>query len=567
MQPFPFYWIYRPFKKSLYFRRMKFIRLNILFLTSLCCYLLSFTVVAQAYSHADSLKGTYGKSRSWWDLNHYALDVTFSPSDSSISGCNTISYEVIAVANQLQLDLMQPMQLDSVIQDGKACALQRDGNAFFVRLSSPQPIHAYKQLKAYFHGKPRVALNPPWDGGMVWTKDASGAPWISVACQGMAAGVWFPNKDHMKDEPDSAAMYFTVPSELMAVSNGRLRNIKVMPDGRYQYQWAVVNPINNYNIIPYIGKYAPIRDTFSGKAGILTLDYWVLREEVEQARSHFKQVKSMLRCFEDWFGPYPFYSDGYKLVQAPYLGMEHQSGIAYGNKYMQGYMGRDLSNTGWGLTWDFIIVHESGHEWFGNNISAADVADNWIHESFTAYSENLYVESLYSKKEGAAYVIGTRKAIQNDKPIIADYDVNRGGSNDVYYKGANMLHTIRQMVNNDSLWKSMLRGLNKDYYHKTVSSKDIESYMIRFLRLDLQSVFDQYLRSTQVPILEYKLQKGKLSYRWTNCVKKFNMPIRLSDGASETLVKATTKWQRMPWTGTSVIPNLNYYCAFKAVTE
>lgn len=554
-------------KNSLYFYPMMFTAPCYRWILIFSLSSFSFYSQKNAYTHADSLKGTYGATRSWWDVLHYRLNVAFQPLDSSISGSNTIHYKVLKEASLLQLDLMQPMLIDSIFQNGKACSFKRDGNAFMVLTNGKQVLHSIQTMQVFFHGKPVVAKLPPWDGGLIWTKDRKGDPWISIACQGMAAGVWFPNKDHMADEPDSASMFYTVPKELMAVSNGLLRGIQVQADGRYTYHWAVVNPINNYNIIPYIGKYTNLKDTFLGKKGLLSLNYWVLQDNYEKAGAHFAQVKEMLRCFEDWFGPYPFYSDGYKLVEAPFLGMEHQSAIAYGNNFKQGYMGRDLSGTGWGLKWDFIIVHESGHEWFGNNISAKDVADNWIHESFTAYSENLFVESRYGKEAGADYVIGTRKAILNDKPIIADYGVNRGGSNDLYYKGANMLHTIRQLVNRDSLWKETLRGLNKTFWHQTVTTAQIESYLSRVLAMQLQPVFDQYLRTVQIPVLEYKQNGNKIKFRWTNCVKGFQMPVDIYQGGVKSRIQPTTKWQSMPWDTSDLQIDRNYYCTLRRVDK
>jgi len=496
------------------------------------------------YSHADSLKGSYSKERSWWDVTHYDLHVRFNITDSSVSGYNVIHYKVLRSFQVMQVDLMIPMMIDSVIQDSKKLQWRNDGNAHFISLTSAQTVGSLKRAIIYFHGKPRAAKNPPWDGGVVWSADPHHNPFISVACQGMAAQVWFPNKDHMADEADSASMHFTVPRTLVAVSNGRLRGI-AMDGNEVTYSWAVVNPINNYNIIPYIGKYIMFTDTFNGRAGVLDLSYWVLQDNYETAKAHFIQVKSMLRCFEDWFGPYPFYADGYKLVEAPFLGMEHQSAIAYGNGFRQGYLGRDLSGTGWGLKWDFIIVHESGHEWFGNSISAGDVADNWIHEGFTAYSENLLTECLYGKKAGSEYVIGTRKAVLNDKPVIADYNVNAGGSLDVYYKASNMLHTIRQVVNNDSLWKEMLRALNANFRHKVVTTRQVEGFMSSFLKMDLQPVFNQYLRTVKIPVLEYRVKRKKLLYRWNNCVRDFNMRVLVNVDGTTQWISPLPKWQTL----------------------
>lgn len=512
------------------------------------------------YSHADSIKGTITNERLWWNALHYDIRINFSPSDSSIKGSNKISYKVLQSNSTLQLDLIAPMQIDSIIENNKHCSWKKDGDAYFIQLNETQDAGSTKSITAYFHGKPHVAKVPPWDGGVIWKKDKNNNPWISIACQGMAGSVWFPCKDHMYDEPDSTSLTIeNVPFGLGVVSNGKLRSVAEQAGKTFSYQWVVTNPINNYNIIPYIGKYVQFNDTFIGEKGVLKLNYWVLEYNLEKAKNQFKQVKSMLRCFEYWFGPYPFYEDEYKLVEAPFLGMEHQSAVAYGNFYMNGYMGRDLSGTGWGLKWDFIIVHESGHEWFGNNISVQDVADNWVHEGFTAYSENLYTEYLFGKKAGAEYVIGTREDVLNDRPVIGDYGVNNDGSGDKYYKASNMLHTIRNIVKNDSLWRSLLRDLNKSFYHQTVTTKQIEAYMIKYLNLDLQKIFDQYLRTTQIPVLEYQLKKGKLKYRWTNCVNGFNMPVEVIINSTAIMLTPTTSFKDMSIKATKLEVNNNYF--------
>jgi aminopeptidase N len=536
------------------------------FLTTILFFVLFFlTVPAQTpkYTRADSLKGSISRSRSWWDVLHYDLHVTFNVPDSSIKGFNKITYKVIQPYTQMQIDLMQPMIMDSVVYESKRCFVARDENAYFVSLPTQQRFNEIKNLYVYFHGKPHPAKMPPWDGGVIWSKDKKGNPWVSIACQGMAAQVWFPNKDHMYDEPDSCSIHITAPKNLVTVSNGRMHSVIMNADETATYNWQVMNPINNYNIIPYIGKYVNFNDTLMGEKGILDLSFWVLEDNLARAKKQFVQAKTMLRCFEYWFGPYPFYEDGYKLVEAPFLGMEHQSAIAYGNDFQNGYQGRDLSLTGWGLKWDFIIVHESGHEWFGNGISAKDVADNWIHEGFTAYSENLYTEYLFGKAAGAEYVIGTRKSVLNDKPIISDYDVNAGGSIDLYYKAANMLHTIRQIVADDSLWREALRSMNRIFWHQTVTTKQIETYLASHLRLDLQKTFDQYLRTTQIPVLEYKIKKNKLSYRWTNCIKGFNMPLHVKTSTGLLKLRPTDKWQTLAYPDAVFSPDLNFFCHFK----
>lgn len=508
--------------------------------------LFPFFVFSQSkYTHADSLKGKITKEREWWNVLHYELHASFNEKDSSVLGVNKTTYKVLSPFQVMHIDLREPMILDSAIQNNKKCSWKKDGDAYFINLSSEQKSIEQSQITFYFHGKPRAAKLPPWDGGLIWKKDKNKNPWISIACQGMAGSVWFPNKDHMYDEPDSVSFFITAPSDLVAVAGGKLRSTTENSNGTKTWNWAIVNPINNYSIIPYIGKYVNFKDTLNGEGGVLDINYWVLDYNLEKAKEHFQETKTMLHCFESWFGKYPFYEDGFKLVEAPHLGMEHQSAVAYGNNYVKGYMGRDLSGTGWGLKWDFIIIHESGHEWFGNNISVKDVADNWVHEGFTSYSEALYTEHLFGKEAGADYVIGTRKGIDNDKPIIGDYEVNRDGSGDMYNKAANMLHTIRQLVNNDSTWKSFLRDINKTFWHTTTTSKEVEAYTINYLKLDLSKVFDQYLRTTQIPTFEYYWKDDVLSLRWTNCVPGFNMPVRVNIGNNSLLLRPTEKWNSL----------------------
>lgn len=511
------------------------------------------------FTHADSLKGTYGKARSWWDLKYYDLSVNFNLKDSTINGTNRISYTALESQSVMQLDLMKPMMIDSIIFQDQACKFKRDGNAYFIELPKQHLIGATFDMLVYFHGKPITAKMPPWDGGIVWTKDVFKQDWVSIACQGMAAQVWFPNKDHMEDEPDGCLLHYTVPSDLVAVGNGRIIDIKKNPNNTTTYTWKVQNPINNYCISPYIGKYSNFQDTIHGENGVLDLSYWVLNHNVSKAKQQFKQVKSILHCFEYWFGHYPFYEDDYKLVEAPYLGMEHQSAIAYGNGFENGYKKKDLSLSGWGLKWDFVIVHESGHEWFGNSISAKDVADNWIHESFTTYAENLYTEYLFGKKAGAEYVIGTRKLVMNDKPIISAYDVNEEGPIDIYYKGANMLHTIRQLVGNDSLWRNMLRGLNRKFYHQTVTSTQIENYMSEVLKMDLSPIFNQYLRTIRLPTLEYKKTKAGYAYRYKGVTSGFNMKLRVLINGTELSIEPTERWQELKSKQQGFVLDENFY--------
>jgi aminopeptidase N len=381
-------------------------------------------------------------------------------------------------------------------------------------------------LYIYYHGIPREAVRPPWDGGWIWKKDVNGKPWVSVACQGLGASVWYPCKDIQLDEPDQgASVSMKIPEGLKLISNGRPKK----EDRPNYFSWQVTNPINNYNIIPYIGDYIGWSEKFKGLKGDLDIHYWALREDSAKARKQFTQVPEMIKAFEYWFGPYPFYEDGYQIVQSPHLGMEHQSAIAYGNKFGNGYLGRDLSGSaqGWGLKWDYIIVHESGHEWFANNITTKDIADMWVHEGFTNYSETLFTEFYYGNEAGNEYTYGLRKRISNSKPIIAHYGVNEQGSGDMYAKGAVMLHSIRKSINNDSLFRSILIGLNKDFYHQSVTTNEIENYISKKSGINFSKVFDQYLRTTQIPSFTYSYDDKEkiLTYQWKNCIAGFDQPL------------------------------------------
>jgi aminopeptidase N len=484
--------------------------------------------VTPSFTRADTLRGSNTAERAWWDAVFYDLRVKVNPADSSIVGSNRIIYRVLSPAREMQIDLQEPLAVDSVVQDGIELSVRREGNALFVRLLSPQRVATKRAISVHYHGKPKVALNAPWDGGFVWGRDSLGNSWVATANEGLGASVWWPNKDIYSDEPDSQRVAITVPDPMVDVSNGRLRSRKSNGDGTTTYDWFVKSPINNYNVTVNAGTYAHFSDVFRGERGRLTLDFWPLEYHLDTARKHFRQVKPVLECFERWFGPFPWYEDGFKLVETPHLGMEHQSAIAYGNHYLNGYRGRDRSATGHGLKWDFIIVHEAAHEWWGNNVSMSDAADMWIHESFADYAEGLYTECQAGKQAGAEYIIGKRKGISNDRPIIGIYGLNYEGSGDMYNKGGNMLHTVRQLVNDDARWRRVLRGINSSFRRRTVSSKEIEDYMSRNTRLDLAKVFDQYLRTTMIPVLEYKIDGATLSYRWTNVVPGFDMPVKVT---------------------------------------
>ncbi len=499
---------------------------------------------APRFTRADTLRGSVTPQRAWWDVTFYDLHVRVSPADSSVAGRNGITYRVLRPAQEMQIDLQEPLQVDSMVQDGRRLTYRREGAAFFVALPSPQRAGDTKTVTVHYRGKPRAAKNAPWDGGFVWAKDTTGNRWVATAVQGLGASAWWPVKDHQTEEPDSQRIAVTVPDPMVNISNGRLRATTKNRDGTTTYEWFVRNPINNYDVAVNAGNYAHFSDTYQGERGELTLDYWPLAVNLERARVQFQQVKPMLKCFEHWFGPFPWYEDGFKLVETPHLGMEHQSAIAYGNKYQNGYLGRDRSGTGHGMKWDFIIIHEAGHEWWGNHVTARDIADMWVHESFTNYSEALYTECTQGREAGFAYARGGRRNVQNEAPIVGVHGVHNEGSGDMYDKGGLMLHTIRQLIGNDETWRGILRGLNSTYGRKTVTGQEVQDYVSRQSGIDLSRVFRQYLTTTMIPVLEYRISGSTLSYRWANVIPGFDMPVKATlSGDTFSVIRPTTEWK------------------------
>ena len=531
-------------------------------LTLICFFCVQSQLLAQEYTRQDTVRGSITQERSWWDLKYYKLEVTVDPKTKSIHGKNTIHYKVLEANRRMQIDLQIPMQLTKATQRGKSLKIDHDSNAHYVHLESPQVKNNVDSITVHFEGRPKAAVRPPWDGGFTWTKDQNGKDFIATTCQGIGASVWWPNKDHMYDEVDSMKIRVNVPKHLMAVSNGRLINIS-KHDSTASYTWVVSNPINNYGVNINIGDYVNFSEIYEGEKGNLDMNYYVLKPHLEKAKKQFLEAPKMMKAFEYWLGPYPFYEDSYKLVEVPYLGMEHQSSVTYGNQFKNGYLGRDLSGTGWGLKFDFIIVHESGHEWFANNITNKDIADMWIHEGFTAYTENLYLDYYYGKEAAAAYVIGTRKRIQNDRPLIGDYNVNNEGSSDMYYKGANMIHMLRQLTKDDEKWRQMLRKMNAEFYHQTVTSLQIESFLSKEIGWNLKFFFNQYLRDVRIPVLEYRIDGGKLNYRWNNVVSGFDMPVEVIKEKQSLWLYPTESWQTTAANTSEIEIDSDYYINLK----
>lgn len=480
-------------------------------------------------TRAETLRGSITPEREWWDLQHYDLSVQFFPETRTIKGSNIIAFKTVKAGNKMQIDLQTPLNMTRITHGATDLKFEREGNVYWVFLDKQLPKGVDDQITVYWEGRPTESRNPPWSGGITWGRDDLGDHFITTTCQGIGASIWWANKDHGADEPDKGMnINITVPENLTAVSNGRLiKTDENKAEKTRTFHWQVVNPINNYGVNANIGNYVHWEEKYKGLGGNLDIQYWTLPHQKEAAMKQFKEVPRMLEAFEHWFGKYPWYEDGYKLVAVSYAGMEHQSSVTYGNWFRNGYRGRDVSFTGIGYKFDFIIVHESGHEWFGNNISMKDAADMWIHEGFTNYSENLFVEYWFGKQEGEDYVIGSRKNIQNNSPIIGTYNSNREGSGDMYYKGGNLLHTIRNIINDDEKWRGILQGLNKEFWHQTVTTGQVENYISKQAGIDLSKVFDQYLRTTKIPELAVRMDGKNLSFKYNRVVPGFAMPVRV----------------------------------------
>lgn len=484
-----------------------------------------------SFSRGDSLRGELTPIRTCYDVHYYHLDVDIDPEDQFIKGSNTMYFSLEEDTERIQIDLFENMKIRKVILDNdEKLKFKREFNTVFIELPELLKAGSTHQMKIEYSGKPQIALNPPWDGGFIWEKDSVGDPWVAVAVQGTGASLWWPNKDHQSDEPDSMMISITVPEELENISNGRLGSIVPIKGGKRQFNWFVSYPINNYNVTVNIGKFAHFSDFYVGSdKDTLTLDYYVIPQEIEKAKIQFEQVKPMMDFFYEYFGPYPFTRDGYKLVQSPHLGMEHQSAVAYGNRYLNGYNGTGSSEVA--LTFDFIIQHETGHEWWGNSITTNDVADMWVHESFTAYSEGLYVEFMHGYDEAMKYINGKKQSIMNDQPMIGPFHVNKEGSGDMYNKGQLVLNTLRHVIDDDELWKGMLLGMNEEFKYQTIDGQQVFDYIEKKSGMELSYFFDQYFRHASLPkLLVDVVKKGErvtAAYRWEADVSEFKMPVKI----------------------------------------
>ncbi|WP_316744563.1 M1 family metallopeptidase [Pedobacter antarcticus] len=479
------------------------------------------------FTRADTLRGTLTHLRSCYDVKFYHLDVKFNIADRFINGSNRFKFAAVSDFNRLQFDLFENLAVDSIIYRSGQLSFTREANAVFVSFPKNIKKGSNDEFTVFYSGHPTVTKRAPRDDGVVFSTDAAGKPFVATACEGTGASIWWPNKDHLSDEVDSMLISISVPTGLKNVSNGRLQQITDLKNGYTRFDWLVANPINNYNVAANIGDYTHFSDTYKGESGLLSLDYWVLPENKDQAVPQFKKsVPQMLAAFEYWFGPYPFYNDGYKLIDAPYPAMEHQGAIGYGG-FLKGFPPNEMKAVGGKEVWDFIIVHESAHEWFGNNITAQDLADLWIHESFGTYAESLFIEYLYGKQAGQDYVAQNRAHIKNESAIVAPYYMNKMGSGEMYGKGSVLLNMVRTIINDDLKWRTILRGLNTQFRHQTVTYADIVNYISSQSGKKLNTIFDQYLLFKDIPKLELSTVNGELNCRWLADVKDFNMPVRV----------------------------------------
>jgi aminopeptidase N len=503
----------------------------------------------KGFSEADTLRGALRAERTCYDVTFYDLNLVIDTVNQSISGYNEVFFKALNEFSSLQIDLFKNMEIDNISYQNKTLTYNRKENAVFIDF--PKVAKGTKSsFKVAYHGTPIKAQNPPWDGGFSWRSDLKGRLWLGVSCEGIGASLWWPNKDHLSDEPDSMAVHVAVPKGLSCVSNGRLRSQSDLKIGKGDYSvfnWFVSYPINNYNVTLNIGEYAHFSDVYVAKDGQkLDLNYYVLPENLEKAKVQFKQVDGMLAAYEHYFGKYPFWRDGYAMVETSYLGMEHQSAIAYGNKYQRGYLGGMIPAD---MNWDYIIIHESGHEYWGNAISCQDHGEMWIHEGFTTYLESLYVEYTMSKKDAVRYLQTQRGQIARDQPVIGPRDVNYESANDIYYKGTWILHTLRNSINDDKVWFDLLKSFYEKNIYKTINSVDFEDYVSKVTKKNYKPFFEQYLRYVNFPKFVYKLEQDgndlKIAYRWDAESSGFDMPIKVGRKDDYHVLKPSSKWQKV----------------------
>jgi len=498
-----------------------------------------------APTRADILRGAYGPYRANNDLLSYHLDIRVDPAKKFISGKNIIRFKMLEDGNRIQLDLHPALNIDKILLDSGAHAsdelkYEREAGAVFVDFPETLRAGSIYTIDFYYSGNP---VTTGRFGGITFSKDPSGYPWINTSCEDVGASVWWPNKDQWRDEVENMEISVAVPNDLVDVSNGKFVAKTDLGDGYTRWDWLVHYPINNYDVSLNIGNYRH----FSDHLGDLPLDFYALPEDLDKAKKQFSQAKGMLQAYQHYFGEYPFKKDGYKLIEVPYSGMEHQSAVTYGNHFENGYLGRDWTGVGISPRFDFIIIHESGHEWFGNAVTAADRSDMWIHEGWTTYLESLYVEYTYGHDDALKYLNAYKSNVKNLRPIIPERGVNSTPPEDQYFKGALFINTLRSIVNDDRRWWTLLHDFYQHFKYQNIMTEDVVRYFNEQTGMNLTPVFDQYLRYTAIPVLELKFDEaeGTVSYRWKADEPGFAMPVRVGLKTQWQTIQPTTDWQTM----------------------
>jgi aminopeptidase N len=491
-------------------------------------------------SRFDILRGEYGAWRANNDLLSYDLTVRLDPETKYLTGKNTIRFRMLKDDNRIQLDLYADLKIDKILLGVTELKYSRELNTVYVDFPLTLKKGTVQTIDFHYSGYPKEIGR---FGGLAFRKDPAGRTWINTANQGIGASVWWPNKDQQQDEVENMKLHVEIPNGLTDVSNGRLTAKTDLGDGYARFDWAITYPINNYSVSLNIGTY----EHFSDQLGDLTLDYYCLPENLEKAKRQFAQAKPMLAIFQKYFGPYPFKRDGYKLIEVPYSGMEHQSAVTYGNRFANGYLERDWTGVGVSLKFDFIIVHESAHEWFGNAITASDVADEWLQEGWATYAECVYVEGMFGRADAIKYTNGYKPKVKNAEPIITARGINAEPGQDQYFKGALFLHTLRSVVDNDALWWKMVYDYSMRFRYHNIRTEDLLAFFNQRSRMDLTPIFAQYLHHAALPVLELRFNesKGTVDYRWKADANGFAMPIKVGDPAHWQTIRPTADWQTM----------------------
>jgi len=495
-----------------------------------------------APSRADILRGEYGPYRANNDLLSYRLDIRVDPVKQFLSGTNTIRFRMLKDDTRVQIDLYAYLNVDKILLGSTPLKYQRELNSVFIDFPQTLRSGGVYAIDFYYSGSPEPTAR---FGGISFKKDPAGRDWINTACEDVGASYWWPNKDQWRDEVENMEISVAVPNGLVDVSNGAFRGKTDLGDGYTRWDWQVHYPINNYDVALNIGAY----EHFADRLGDLSLDFYALPEDLDKAKRQFAQAKPMLQVFEQYFGEYPFEKDGYKLIQVPYAGMEHQSAVAYGNRFENGYfISPDWTGVGISPRFDFIIIHESAHEWFGNSVTAADVSDMWIHEGWATYLECLFVESMYGHDDYLKYANALKAKVRNIQPIITARGIHREPTQDMYFKGALFIHTLRSVVDDDRRWRTLLHDFYQRFKYRTILTEDVVQFFNQETGKNLTPIFNEYLRHAAVPTLELKFDgpAKTVAYRWKAGEKDFAMPVRVGTPGAWQIIQPATEWATMP---------------------